>query len=327
MARIKLSLGCVQNYDRTGPLLEGRIQPDGIEFVPTALGPVELFRRMAQFAEFDVAEMSVSTYMVLLSRGDDRYVALPIFPSRSFRHGFVFYNANSGITRLEDLKGRRVGVAEYVETAAVWIRGFLNDDYGVRSEDMEWVQGGLDVHEPERLPIDMPEQFKIERVPADRTLSEMLERGEIDALLGARAPGCFKRGAPHIRRFFPNYREVERAYFERTGFFPIMHLVVLRRSIYEQNRWMAQNIFDAFNQAKNAGLARLWDTGSLASALPWLLNDMEEMRDVFGGDAWPYGMERNRAALEYLAEKSYEQGLSARRLQLNEIFVSETRDT
>jgi 4,5-dihydroxyphthalate decarboxylase len=262
--------------------------------------------------------------MILRSRDDERYVGLPIFPSRSFRHGYIFVNTSSGITSLEQLRDRRVGVTEYQQTAAVWIRGFMKDDYGVASEDVHWITGGLDTYEPERFPIEMPERFRVEPSEEGRPLGGMLERGEIDVLLGARAPACFKRGDPHIKRLFPDYRAVERAYFERTGFFPIMHLVVLRRVIYEQHRWVAANILQAFTQAKDAGIARLWDTGSLACGVPWLLDELEEIRAVFGGDAWPYGIARNRAALEYIAAMSYDQGLSSRKLELADLFAPET---
>jgi 4,5-dihydroxyphthalate decarboxylase len=327
MVKLKLSLACVPNYDRTGPLLDGTIRPSGIEFIPSPLPPNDLFRRMAQFAEFDVSEMSFSTFTAMKSRDDQGYVGLPIFPSRSFRHGFIVVNTSSGIQKPEDLRGKRVGVAEYQQTASLWIRGMLKDEYGVAAEDVLWFEGGMDENRPERFAIELPSSLRYQRIRPDQTLSRMLEQGELDAVLGARFPACFWRGEPHVKRLFPNYREVERDYFRRTGFFPVMHMVVVRRSIYEQHPWIVQNIYEAFNQAKNAGLDRLWDTGSLASALPWLLNDMEEIRDVFGGDPFPYGIQKNRTLLEYMTAMSFDQGLSPRKLELTDLFARETLDT
>jgi 4,5-dihydroxyphthalate decarboxylase len=328
MSKLQLSLACVPNYDRTGPLLDGRVQPEDVEFQATAVPrPSDLFRRLAQFGEFDVAEMSVSTYLVMLSRGDDRYVGLPIFPSRSFRHGFIFVNADSGVRQAEDLPGHRVGVTEYQQTAALWIRGFLRDDHGVQAEDLEWVEGGLDSFRPERLAVELPPRVRIQRIAGEQNLDSMLVQGEIDVLLGASMPPSFLRGTPHVQRLIPDYRAVERDYFERTGYFPIMHMVVVRRTLYEQHPWLAQSICRAFEQAKAAGLARLWDASSLACSLPWILPDVEEVRALFGGDAFPYGIARNRRALEYLLARSYAEGLAARPLAVTDLFARETWDT
>jgi 4,5-dihydroxyphthalate decarboxylase len=329
MPPLRLSLACVPNYDRTGPLLEGRTQPEGIEFAPrTAVTrPSELFRRIAQDGEFDVSEMSVSTFLVMLTRGDDRYVGLPIFPSRSFRHGFIFVNAHSGIREPQDLAGKRVGVTEYQQTAAVWIRSFLRDDYGLRAEQMEWVEGGLEGFRPERLAVELPGPVRIGRIGPDQNLDAMLQAGEIDALLGASLPASFRQGVPHVQRLFPDYRAAERAYFERTGYFPIMHLVVVRRPVYEEHPWVARAIYDAFEQAKAQALARLWEVGTLAVSLPWLLPDWEEVQTVFGGDAFPYGLARNRATLEYLLRVSHAEGLSARAIRPEELFVPELQFT
>jgi 4,5-dihydroxyphthalate decarboxylase len=318
----------VPNYDRTGPLLDGRVQPEDVALRGTAVSrPSDLFRRIAQFAEFDVSEMSVSTYLVMRSRGDDRYVGLPIFPSRSFRHGFIFVNTRASIRRVEDLPGRRVGVTEYQQTAALWIRGFLKDDHGVRAEQLEWFEGGLDSFRPERLAVELPSPVRIQRIAADQNLDRMLVQGEIDVLLGASLPPSFLRGTPHVQRLIPDYRAVERAYFERTGYFPIMHMVVLRRALYEQHPWLAQSLYRAFEQAKDAGLARLGDPSSLACSLPWILDDVEEVRALFGGDAFPYGLARNRQTLEYLLRMSHAEGLAARPLEITDLFVRETWDT
>ncbi len=329
MSALQLSLACVPNYDRTGPLLNGRVAPEGIEFATrTAVTrPSELFRRIAQDADLDVAEMSVSTYLLMRARGDDRYVGLPIFPSRSFRHGFIFVNAQSGIREPRDLVGKRVAATEFQQTAALWIRGFLLDDYGVRAEDVEWLEGGLDGYRPERLAVELAGRVRVQRIRPDQNLDAMLQTGEIDVLLGASLPPSFRRGVPHVQRLFPDYRSVERDYFLRTGFFPIMHLVVLRRAIYEQHPWAARAVFETFERAKEQAVARLWEMGSLACSLPWLLPDVEEVQAIFGGDAFPYGLARNRAALEYLARLSVADGLAPRLLTVEELFAPETWDT
>ena len=329
MPPLRLSLACVPNYDRTGPLLEGRTQPEGIEFAPrTAVTrPSELFRRIAQDGEFDVSEMSVSTFLVMLTRGDDRYVGLPIFLSRSFRHGFIFVNTNSGIGQPKELFHARIGVTEYQQTAAVWIRSFLHDDYGLHPEDLEWVEGGLEGYRPERLAVELPKHVRLQRIQPGQNLDAMLQAGEIDALLGASVPPSFRQGVPHVQRLFPDYRAVERDYYRRTGYFPIMHMVVLRRAIYEQHPWVAHAIYDAFERVKTQALARLWEVGSLAVSLPWLLPDWEEVQTVFGGDAFPYGLAKNRATLEYLLGISHAEGLSARAVRVKELFVRELWET
>jgi 4,5-dihydroxyphthalate decarboxylase len=329
MRQLPLSLACVPNPDRTSPLLDGRVQPAGIEFTPrVAIAPPgDLFRRIAQDAEFDVSEMSVSTYMVMHSRGDDRYVGLPIFPSRAFRHGFIFVNTGAGIERPEDLRGRRMGATEYQQTAALWIRGLLQDDYGVRPQDVEWFEGGLESYRPERLAVEMAGPVRVQRIGPEQTLDAMLQAGEIDALLGASQPPSFQRGVPQVQRLFPDHRAVEREYFQRTRFFPMMHMVVVRRAIYEQHPWVARAIYDAFQQVKEYARARLGALASLGASLPWIAADLEELRTIFDGDAWPYGLAKNRHALEYLARRSHQEGLSARRLAVEELMAQETWDT
>lgn len=324
---LKLTLACVPNYDRTGPFLRGDVNPEGIDFSPTSFKkPGELFRRIAQGGEFDVAEMSVSTFTAMIARGDDRYVGLPVFPRRAFRHGFVFVNTHSGIASPQDLIGRRVGASEYQQTAAMWIRAFLADDYGVTSQSVTWVTGGLDEEEPERYPIEVDSQFQIEAAPEGRTLGEMLEKGDIDALLGARQPDCYKRGVPHIKRLFENYFEIEQDYYRRTGWFPIMHMIVLRRSIYEEHPWTGRAIADAFETVRSDGWRRLNDLSSYACNLPWLLPYLEQTKEFFGNDPFPYGLQPNARTVDYMFEQSYRQGLSSPRVQLSDVFPAEFLD-
>jgi 4,5-dihydroxyphthalate decarboxylase len=328
MAELELTLALVPNYDRTGPLLNYAVQPEGIRFVAetfTAAG--EIFRRVAQRAEWDVAEMSVSTFMIMCAQHDARYVGLPIFPSRSFRHQSMWVRRDSEIIRPEQLAGKRIGVTEYQQTATMWVRGILADEYGVRLEDVQWVTGGLESFEAERYPIELPPRFKLQTIPPDQGLDGMLQRGSIDALIGARPPPSFLRGEPHIRRLIPDYRPVEREYFRRTGYFPIMHMMVLRRSVYEQHPWVVNAIYQAFEQVKAAGIARLWDPGSPPCSLPWMMADMEEVRDLFGGDAFPYGVGKNRGILEYMLRMAYDQGVLLRQVRVEELFPAEALTT
>jgi 4,5-dihydroxyphthalate decarboxylase len=313
-------------YDRTEPLRAGTVVPNGIDLrydVPDTVAAH--FRRLAQEAEIEVAEMSMSTYMMLRDRGDDRLVALPVFPSRVFRHSFVFVNTGSRIERPEDLAGRKVGVMEYQMTAALWIRAFLEHDYGVRPRDVDWRYGGLDTPAyVERLAHEPPAGVRLERIPADRTLDELLHRGELDALASARVPACFRAGNANVRRLFPDYRTVELDYFERTGFFPIMHVVVMARRVYEREPWIAVSLLEAFVEAKRRAFAAMRELGALAVSLPWLGHSLEEVDAVFEGDPFPYGFGANRAILEAMADYSYEQGLSSRRLTPAHLFASET---
>lgn len=318
---LHLSFGCVPNYDRIGPLVSGEIRPDGIDLIPTRVAhPGDLFRRVAQFAEFDVSEMSTSTFIAMVARGDDRYVGLPIFPSRAFRHAYIWVNVDAGIGRPEDLKGRRVGVTEYQQTAGVWIRGMLHDDHGVAPADVRWVAGGMEGAEPERYPLEVGRGVPIENVREGQSLDAMLESGELDAMLGARVPTSFKRRSPKVRRLFEDYRAREQDYYRRTGFFPMMHLVVLRRSVFEQHPWAARNVMDAFEEAKRRALERLWDLRSAACAIPWLLAALEESRAVMGEDLWPYGLAKNEHAIRYLLKQSVLQGISPRELNPADLF-------
>lgn len=324
MANLPLSLGCFVYLDRTRALHTGQVRPAGIDLtvVPTDIG--ELFRRTAQHAEFDVAEMSTSTFMMMRAEGDDRLVGLPVFLSRAFRHSQVYVNAESGIERPEDLRRRNVGIPEYQMTAALWIRAFLQHDYGVAPADVNWWYGG--VEEPsyaERRHHAIPPGVTYERIADGKWLTGMLESGELDAYVTAAEPAAFRAGSPRIRRLFPNWAEVERDSFRRTGIFPIMHMTVMRRDVYERHPWAVEAMLDAFVVAKRHGQRRLRDLGALAVSLPWLGRHLEEVDELFGGDPFPYGVEQNRAVLEQMTAYAHEQGLTPRRLALDELFPPE----
>jgi 4,5-dihydroxyphthalate decarboxylase len=324
--RVPIAYGGVDYLDRTSALQSGVVSPTGIDFnyiVVPGIG--DLFRRVAQHAEFDAAEMSASTYFLMLARGDRRFVAIPVFPSRAFRHSQVYIHSKAGIARPEDLAGRNVGILDYQMTAAVWVRAFLQHDYGVTPARIHWWTGGLYVPDfAERTNVTLPPGVELRRIPETETLENMLTTGKLDALVTTEPPRAFLAGSPNVQRLFPNHREVERDYFRRTGFFPIMHLVVMRRDVYEKNRWAAVSLMEAFEAAKRVGKERMHYQGAYAVGLPWLGSEMEEVDTLFGGDAFPYGVTKNRAILEQMVVYAHEQGFTARKLDVDELFAPET---
>jgi 4,5-dihydroxyphthalate decarboxylase len=325
-ARLALTYAGCDYWDRTRALMDGSVRPAGIELTYVAGYPRDLFRRMAQYAEFDASEMSLSTYIAMVARGDTRFVAIPVFPSRNFRHGYVFVNRRAGIAQPQDLRGKRLGVPEYQMTAALWIRGFLQHDYGVAARDIEWLTGAMDEHGfDERYPLALPPDIRLKAIGKGQALERMLETGEIDALIMAARPRLLTDAGGPVGRLFADPVAVEQDYYRRTGLFPIMHTVVLRRDLYERHRWIATSLYEAFELAKRAGRERLRVTGPLAVALPWLPAHLEEIERVFGGrDPWVYGIEDNRIVLETMVRYAIEQGLAARAVALDELFARET---
>jgi 4,5-dihydroxyphthalate decarboxylase len=322
--KLRLTYAGESHFDRTRLLETGEIAPDGIDLTYLEVGVRDLFRRMAQFAEFEVSEMSVSTMLMLVSRGDDRFVGLPVFPSRHFRHRQIYVRADAGIDAPADLKGRRVGVPEYQMTAALWIRAVLEHDYGVSPRDIHWLEGGLNApYDVERFRHDPPPGVTIERVVPGTTLSELLLAGEIDAITSSQPPRPFREGSPAVRRLFEDYRTVEREWYERTGFLPIMHMVVMRRDVYEANRWIAVSLLDAFVRSRAAGYEQLHDPDVPPVTHPWWHDEIERLDALFGGDPFRYGFEANREILAAMAQYSYEQGLSTRLVDPAELFAPE----
>jgi len=324
VSRLTLTLACGA-YDRTHALLDGRVAVEGIDLNPMVVPLEELFRRQARYAEFDVAEFSLATYAVLLGRGDDRFVGLPVFPSRAFRHGHILVNARAGIASPADLAGRRVGCPAYTQTAAVWARGLLLHEYGVRQEQLTWYLGGLDAPlVEERVAGAVPEGVPTVVLGPDQTLDALLDTGEIDALIAADWPRCFLIGSPNVRRLFPDYHEREIEYYRRTRRFPIMHNVVVRREVYDRHRWVARALQKGFAAAKTRGMRWLSASAALAAAAPFLMHTLEETRALMGGDYWPYGLAANRAELEAVLADLYEQRLTPRRFDPEELFAPET---
>jgi 4,5-dihydroxyphthalate decarboxylase len=311
MKKLKLTLACGR-YDRTQPLIDGRVEPEGVDLTFIPLRPGETFWRMLNHEEFDVSEMSLSSYTILRSEGDTRFIAIPVFPSRVFRHSAVYLRADSKIEKPQDLKGKRIGVADYQMTAAVWVRGFLLQDYGVKPEDLTWVLG-----RPVRT-IKPPEGIKVEAMPAGTTLETMLERGEIDALASVMIPQAL---GTTMRRLFRNPREVERTYYQKTGIFPIMHTFVLKRRLYEENPWVAISFYRAFCRARDIAYYWMYDTDALTVSLPWVIDEVEQTRKIFGPQIWDYSIEGSRPTLEALVTHLDEQRLTRRKMQVEELFA------
>lgn len=328
MNEIEITYAGIDYPDRTRPLIHGTVVPSGIRLRYVTMRPGELFRRVAQYTEFDAAEMSSSTYMNLLSRGDERYIAIPVFPSRNFRHGYIYVNRDAGIDQPSDLRGKKVGISEYQMTAGLFQRAALQHDYGVMPGELRWFQGGL--NSPgyvERNEIPNPPGVSIEIIPEHKTLEGMLETGELDALFTPGRPRALLDGSGRVRRLFPNYVEVEQEYYRRTGIFPIMHLVVIRRDLYRQHPWLAISLLTAFIEAQRLGWKRLQDTGTLAVMLPWLPAALEEILASMGPAFWPYGFAENNLILNKMCDYHLEQGLSNRRLTPEEMFAPETHET
>jgi 4,5-dihydroxyphthalate decarboxylase len=268
--------------------------------------------------------MSLSSYTVSLFKPQRPFVAIPVFPSRFFRHSCIYVNANSGIREPRDLIGKRVGNPEYQMTAPVWIRGILSDHYGVPVDSVTYCTGGEEEPgRPEKLKLDLPANIRVEPIGETQTLSQMLLDGEIDALYTARMPSTFRTGGGRVRRLFDNFVDVERQYFRDTGIFPIMHTVAIRTEVYQANRWVAQSLYKAFLEAQRQNYEDLMETAALKTSLPWLTAHVEETRREMGDDFWPYGLDRNRKTLETFLRYHFEQGLSKRLLTPDELFAPE----
>lgn len=327
MARLKLTLGC-WNYDRTRALMDGSVVPDGIELNYLNMPVEETFFRMLRHREFDVAEMSLSSYAVSLFRTPQPFVAIPAFPSRFFRHSCIYVNAAAGIREPKDLIGRRVGNPEYQMTAPVWIRGILSDHYGVPVDSVTYLTGGEEQPgRSEKLELDLPPNIRVERIGPDQTLARMLLTGEIDALYTARMPSTFRSGGGRVKRLFENYVDVERDYYRHTGIFPAMHTVAIRRDVYDANRWVAQSLMKAFVEAQRRTYDDLYETAALKAMLPWLTAHVEQARAEMGEDFWPYGFEKNRAMLGTFLRYHHEQGLSKRLLEPEALFAPESLES
>lgn len=324
MSRLSLTFACGP-YDRMHALYDGSVQVEGVDLRCLPIGqPMEVFSRMLKNEDFDVAEMSLTHCFTLRASGKARFVTLPVFPSRMFRHGFIFINAKAGIRSPKDLEGKRIGVQGYQMTAAVWIRGMLHAEYGVSFDKVRWLEGGVNERGvPGGATTSMRpggKRLDIGPIAPDRTLGEMLAAGEIDALIGAVRPDTLDT-SPDVARLFPDYHPLEVEYFRRTGIFPAMHALVIREELYRQHRWLGTSLYKACEEAKNRSLAQTRFTGALRFMLPWLTESLEEVQAVFGSDPWPYGVAANRRMLDAFNQALVEDGFLAAPLKLDEVFV------
>jgi 4,5-dihydroxyphthalate decarboxylase len=316
MANISLTLAC-QNYDHTRALADGTVRVEGADLTVVNISPPsQIFLRMLNHEEFDVSEMSLSNFMIALSNDDRRFVALPVFPSRVFRHSFVWIHARAEIERPQDLRGKRVGIADYAMTALLFTRGFLAHEYGVRPEEIHWFR-----RRREHVSIAPPAGIQIDNIAAGETLDGLLEAGKLDAVALTQPPRGFLEGSPNIRRLFAEPRSVEAEYYRKTKIFPIMHTVVMRRSVYEKQPWLARSLAEAFQAAKKQSYERLQGD---ALALPWLNLDLEFAKGVMGQDIYAYGVQASLPTLEAATLYAHEQGLTKRKLEVRELFAPET---
>ena len=295
------------------------LRPQGIDLTVLELPIEEIFFRFTKFREWDASEMSFGKTVSLMAQPSPDIVPIPVFPSRVFRHSAIYIREKSNIKEPKDLEGRRVGIPEWAQTAGIYVRGLLAHEYGVDLARISWVQAG--VHQPgrvEKVKLDLPPGVRIAPAP-DKSLAQMLAGGELDAVISARDPGGV--------RLFQNYQEKEQAYFRKTGIYPIMHVVALRRDTYERDRWIAMNLFKAFEEAKRASMERLVEIGLSHVPMPWLAEHARRWRELAGENFWPYGIDANRRTLDAFLQYSFEQGVTPRLLQVEELFAPETRES
>ncbi len=310
MRRIPLTLAALPS-DRTQALADGAVRIEGADltYIPVPSAP-EIFARMVRGHAFDIAEMSLAHYLTMRMRGEFPYIALPVFPSRVFRHGFIYVNRKAGINEPQDLEGKRIGLRDHRHTAAVWIRGILAEDYGVSFDEVRWFEGGVNAPRPrdEVMEIHPDRPLDIDFIEAPDTLNDMLADGALDAIIGAIQPHGFGT-SPDIARLFADPGQVERDYFRRTGIFPIMHTLVMTDALHQRHPWIAESVYKAMEEAKGLALAQRRRFGALRHMYPWLAEHVAEIDALFGGDAWPYGLDANRPVLDrfisYLAEQGY----------------------
>ncbi|MCC5999947.1 MAG: ABC transporter substrate-binding protein [Pararhodobacter sp.] len=287
-----------------------------------------MFFRVFRHEAFDVSEMSFSSYCVKLARGEASYVAIPVFLSRAFRHTSVYIRTDRGIDSPADLKGRRIGIAEYQLSANVWVRGILEDEYGVRPSDITWVRGGMDTPgRPEKIAIDLPQDIRMEAAPEGDTLNAMLARGDIDGFIGPRWPRCYAEGHPHVGRLFADSIGAAEDWYRRSGIFPIMHLLGLRRSLADAHPWLPGALLKAFTQSKMMAQAALADTSATKVTMPFVEDNLGRARALIGPDPWTYGVKGNETALDTFLDHHHRQGLSPRRLSVDELFHPATLES
>jgi 4,5-dihydroxyphthalate decarboxylase len=319
MGRVRLTIATA-DYDHFRDFRLGTVQAEGIEHTWLTLGHHEIFARFTFNREWDVSELSFAKFMAQVTREDSDVIGLPVVCSRLFRFSSFYVNRRSRIRTAKDLKGKTVGSPEWAHTAAVYMRGWLNDEHGVGLKDVHWVQAGA--NEPgrvEKVELSLPDGVELTRI-ADKSLSDMLANGEIDCALIARPPDCFRQGHPDVERLFPNYWDMEEQYYATHKVWPIMHIIAVQKRVLDAHPWAARNLFNAFAESKRRSLERLLDPAVSRYPLPWLPTYARKMRDLFDGDPFPFGIEENRPTLTQFMRYTYEQGIAHRHVQPEEIF-------
>jgi len=320
MLKLRFASG---GYDRMEAIQRELIKPDGIELDFHEINaPRRIFDGLLGDGIFDVSELSSSEFITRTLRGNFPFVGIPVFPSRAFRHGFIFVNARSGIETPKDLEGKLIGVPQHSQTAAVWIRGHLHDDYNVDLSTLRWLEGAVEVAgEHARIATTSPMvAIQLDSNETGKSMNDLLASGYIDAILGSRRPESLSQH-PDVVRLFPNYREIERDFYRRTRIHPIMHVIAIRQDIYEKDPWIAASLYQAFDAAKNWALDRLRISNAQHSMLPFMFADMDEVDELFDGDPWPYGIEPNRPTLEALVRHLREQHFITEAPHIEELFV------
>jgi 4,5-dihydroxyphthalate decarboxylase len=324
MADVSITIAC-GNYDRTRAIMDGRVKVEGCAVTYLPLYPEEIFHRAFKFEEFDVSELSFSSYLRTVAAGTSAYVGIPAFVSRIFRHSGIYVRTDAGIRTPADLRGKRIGLPEYQITAVVWMRGMMQHEYGVKPSEIHWRNGGQE--EPgrgERTPLKPISGLDLKPLDPGQTLVGMLRNGELDALFTARAPSSFLKGEPHIARLFSNTRAAEQAYYKKTGLFPIMHLIGIRKTLVERYPWLAVSVYKAFCEAKALAMIDLRDVNALMVTLPWLEAETNETIAVMGHDFWKYGVHENQPEIAALTQYVHEQGLTDRKVGVEELFARST---
>jgi 4,5-dihydroxyphthalate decarboxylase len=320
MSKLQLSVA-VGNYDRMRPLVDGEVQIDGVDPVFMLQDPEEIFFRAFRHADYDICELSLSSYAVKTAAGTSPYIAVPIFPSRAFRHTSVYVRADRRIDKPEDLKGKRIGVPEYQLTANVWVRLFLEEEYGVKASDVTWVRGGYeDPTRVEKISLKLPEEVKLRDAPEGETISSLLAAGEIDGVIGPRAPSCFDRGHPQVKYLFEDPHKSAADWYARTKLFPIMHTLGIRKTLADRHPWLPGALMKAFEKSKALALARLSDTSATKVTLPFVEDHLRAARKLMGADFWSYGFSENEHVLDRFLARHHAEGLSSRRLDARELF-------
>ena len=326
MSQLQISIA-MGDYDRNRALFDGRVQIDGCDPVYMLLSPEEMFFRAMRSRDFDITELSFSSYLVKHAQGDCPYIAVPVFLSRAFRHTSIYVRKDR-IRTPQDLKGKRVGIPEYQLTAIVWARSILQDDYGIHPEDVTWVRGGIDTPgRPEKIKLNLPAGVHVEAAPEGTTISQLLDAGEIDGFIAPRPPSGAALQNPHVGWLFDDPTAVAKDYYRRTGIFPIMHVVGIRKEIAAAHPWLPGAVFKAFNASKVAALELLADTSATKVTLPFVEEQLKAAKDLLGEDFWSYGVQANRNTLQAFLKHHHAQGLSSRLVEVDELFHPSTYET